>query len=72
LSGAWRLVADPFRPLCDLGKIAGLDQLVGLERGEGALLTGRNSAFRAAPEKGNADLVGCTGESGRMCFKAAD
>ena len=32
LSGAWRLVGDPLRPLGDRGEIAGLDQFVRLER----------------------------------------
>ena len=43
LSGARRLVADLFRPLRDLDKIAGLDQLVRLEPGEGARASGRQA-----------------------------
>jgi hypothetical protein len=32
LSGAWRLVGDPFCPLGDRGEITGLDQFVCLKR----------------------------------------
>src|SRR5271166_3324756 len=41
VSGAWRLVGDPSRPLGDRGEIAGLDQFVRLKMREDARTGGR-------------------------------